>query len=283
MRAPLARVLAVCLWACLMLLATSHPTWAASRHIFPDIRADALLRSGNSRAVDDIDALYLYGSLALLEQRTGPYRVDIAKAPYRHLLPLATLNIYHDIQTYVQIEFSDYTIWGTLADFMFHEASRIPYEVERSRALRKIQVVRRRHGRARSQAAYPDAIGGELPSARQQRDVAARRTLGASASPVGMQADQPLFDLRGDHVFQFEEPVRHHGEQRQFYARSDFPAGRGGRNYHPEGIIAQTLQRILAVAQVLFDHKMMTIAGLGIAVAFIKMTQNMLSRQRRGV
>ncbi len=282
MRVRLAMIVAVLLWGGSMWLGATRPAWAASRHTFPHIRADELLRGADHRNTGDIDAIYLYGTLSLIERPVGPHRIDVAKTKHRHLLPLATLDIYHDIQTYAQTEFSDYTIWGLLADFMFHEAGRVPHEVRRSRAMRKVQAVQRRHGRQRSSLAYPDPLGRVLAND-EQRGLQVRPGppgVGGEAPLLGMQSDQPLFDLRGDHVFTFEEPVRHHGEQRQLYAQSDFHAGRGGRNYHPKGVIAQTLQRILQAARFMLEHKALAIAGLGIAVVFIKMTQNMLARPR---
>ena len=58
----------------------------------------------------------------------------------------------------------------------------------------------------------------------------------------------------------------------------DFYAGRGGVDYHARGIIAQTLQRILQVANDLMDNKALAICLLGIVLLGVKVTQGIMSR-----
>lgn len=108
--------------AALMLVGSTRPAQAASRHVFTDLRVHERLQDTRSQVAGDIDALYLYGTLSLLEGRSGPYRMDIAGVKHDPLLPLAVFDLYHEIPTYIQSEFSDYTVWGVLDDAMFHDA-----------------------------------------------------------------------------------------------------------------------------------------------------------------
>ncbi|WP_089936974.1 hypothetical protein [Candidatus Entotheonella palauensis] len=115
MRAPWAMGAAVAL-SCLIMVGSTRQTRAASRQSFPDLRAHERLQDVNPPVSGDIEALYLYGTLSLLERRAGPYRIEISGVEHEHLLPLAVFDIYHDIPTYIQSEFSDYTVWGVLDD-----------------------------------------------------------------------------------------------------------------------------------------------------------------------
>ncbi len=237
---------AVVLWG-LMALDSGYLSWAASRQVFPDLRVRERLHDADIQGSGTIEALYLYGTLSLLERRDGPYRIDIVGVEHPELLPLATFDIYPEIPTYIQSEFSNYTIWGVLDDAMFHDALR-----------------------AMSTAA--DAVARRQPASNQ---LTARRRLGLGVNPLG---ESHQFDLRSDHTFGAGEMARLHGEQRQFYAKADYYAGRGGVDYHQRGVIAQTLKRILAFANALMDNKVLAISLFGVVVLVAKVAQGIMSR-----
>ncbi len=238
----------------LIAVGNARHTWAASRQVFPDLRVHERLHDADFRTSGDIDALYLYGTLSLLERRTGPYRFDLSGVEHPHLLPLAVFDIYHDIPAYIQSEFSDYTIWGVLDDTIFHDALLAMSEAELGRSV------------ARRQTSPSESAQGRRQG-----------TLGWGANLLG-RLDHRQFDLRSDHTFGVGEMARVHGEQRQLYAKSDFYAGRGGVDYQARGVIAQTLQRILQFANTMMDNKALSLVLFGVALLVVKVTQGILSR-----
>ncbi len=246
------RLGAAVVFGCLIVVGSARQTWAASRQVFPDLRVHERLHDVGLQASGGIDALRLYGTLSLLERRDGPYQIDITGVEHPHLMPLTVVDIYHDIPAYIQSEFSNYTVWGVLDDDIFHDAILAMSEAEHSFAHR-------------------------TTSPRKGVEARRQRGLSLGVNLLG-RGDNRQFDLRSDHTFGIGEMVRWHGEQRQFGAKMDFYAGRGGVDYHARGIIAQTLQRILQVANDLMDNKALAICLLGIVLLGVKVTQGIMSR-----
>ncbi len=237
----------------LIAVGNARQAQAVSRQSFPEMRVSERLQDADFRTSEEIDALYLYGSLSLFEHPTGPSRIDLSGVAHPHPMPLVVFDIYHDIPTYIQSEFSDYTVWGVLDDTLFHDAMVAISETEAAHA-----VARRKTSRSK-------AVQGP------------QRTFGFGAHPLGRR-DQRQFDLRSDYTFGMGDMARLHGEQRQFYAKSDFYAGRGGVDYQARGVIAQTLQRILQFANALMDNKALTIVLLAFGILVVKVTQGIMSR-----
>ena len=59
--------------------------------------------------------------------------------------PLITLNIYHDIDTYIQSEFLDFTIWGMLGNYFNKNIEAIEFENEILRILRQLEDLNKKY------------------------------------------------------------------------------------------------------------------------------------------
>ena len=56
-----------------------------------------------------------------------------------HTIPLIALDIYHDIDTYIQFEFLDFTIWGMLGNYFSKNIEAIEFENEILRIFRQLE------------------------------------------------------------------------------------------------------------------------------------------------
>ena len=102
-------------------------------------------RAVETKAVEGDEQIYVYGSLFLQPGKLDDTEFYITPSHSLHLIPLITLNIYHDIDTYIQSEFLDFTIWGMLGNYFNKNIEVIEFENEILRTLRQLEDLNKKY------------------------------------------------------------------------------------------------------------------------------------------
>ena len=89
--------------------------------------------------------VYVYGSLFLQPGKPDDTEFYIVPSRSMHTIPLIALNIYHDIDTYIQSEFLDFTIWGMLGNYFNKNIEAIEFENEILRIFRQLEDLNKKY------------------------------------------------------------------------------------------------------------------------------------------
>jgi hypothetical protein len=127
------------------LLSAAATVWAASKHRIPESNGKDVWRAVETQVVEGDEHVYVYSSLPLHPSKHDDTEFYITLSHSMHLLPLITLNIYHDIDIYIQSEFLDFTIWGMLGNYFNKNIETIEFENDILHILRQLEDLNERY------------------------------------------------------------------------------------------------------------------------------------------
>jgi hypothetical protein len=127
------------------LFAAGSTGWGASKHRIPELHGQDIWRAVETPVVDGDEYIYMYGSLLLHPTKKDETEFSLASSRRPYMLPLIILNIYHDIDTYIQSEFLDFTIWGMLGNHFNKNIETIEFENDILRILRKLEGINKKY------------------------------------------------------------------------------------------------------------------------------------------
>jgi hypothetical protein len=127
------------------LLAVWATAWGASKHSLPGSSAQDVWRAGETQVVEGDEHVYVYGSLFLHPGKPDNTEFFLTPSRRMHTIPLIALNIYHDIDTYIQSEFLDFTLWGMLGNYFNKNIEAIEFENEILRIFRQLEDLNKKY------------------------------------------------------------------------------------------------------------------------------------------
>ncbi len=131
------------LWVCIYMLGLGAQAWGASKRLFPDIHSHHMLHRLHDHVTEDINFIYMYSALALLDQKPHKGELHISTYEYTNIMPLLTLDVYHKIDVYFQTEIFDYTIWGVMENYLFHDIKTVAHEYQRDQSINELRDIRK--------------------------------------------------------------------------------------------------------------------------------------------
>ncbi len=285
-RQPIGSLVVLSLW----LLLGGISAWAASKQQFPLIQGDDLLRDNALPAPNEIEFIYLYGSLGLLQDRPGvpkPPDVHLSTDYHKNVMPLFKHDIYHEINVYLQAEFIDYTIWGLLENFVFDEIDEILFESDWNQSLQTVkaaQAQRFLRARAESGDKYSDDIFSQYDSGENYRlaEILSPDMLSEFQSILSadkknknesLSARNRLYDLANDKRVKVKYAKKSNKpdtiKESEKYAREN-PGVSGLEFYRRDGVVVRLLAWVSKTLKYFYVHKIQGVAvGLACVVAYL--------------
>lgn len=129
----------------LLILASRSLGWSGSQHIFPRLDEKDLPFYLDKQGQAADTTLYLYSSLPLLNLNKTLTIFTISHSPFKHITPLAAMEIHPESNIHLQSEFFDFTIWGQLGNYFNKSIEIIKIEREILEILQRIDLVNKKY------------------------------------------------------------------------------------------------------------------------------------------